>query len=87
MADAVDGRVSPVEGPLDSGVGWNNHCKTNISYSSVLTLSVELLWPADRGRGMTKNGLGLARDIIVSYVLAGTEADRNELDKVGWVEW
>ena len=82
MADAVDGRVLP-EGP-DSGVGWNNHCKTNISYSSVLTTS-DVLWPAERGRGMTKNGLALASETIVSYVALGTEADRKELERVGWV--
>lgn len=63
IAEAVEGKGVP-EG-LDSGVGWNNHCKTNISYSSVLTTS-DLLCPADRGRGMTKNGLALASEIIVS---------------------
>jgi len=89
MAEAVEGRVLPLGGggPSASGVGWNIHCKTNISYSSVLTTSDESADPADRGRGMTKNGLALASEVMDSYIAAGTEAERNELDKVGWVAW
>ena len=34
---------------------------------------------------MTKNGLALASETIVSYVALGTEADRKELERVGWV--